>query len=128
MKTNDSFKGGNRKRSIMQPMPDRAVKYIQAHKAEGIPIDAITPENEQMPGGSNPSMVMRATEQSTFIKNNLRPAFAAAGINTEIISLRSQCRPARLSPGCFERCSSKTYVNGSAFHLYGGSITALAGA
>ncbi len=38
---------------------------------EGIKIDAITPQNEPLHGGNNPSMIMTAQEQTDFIKNNL---------------------------------------------------------
>ncbi len=44
-------------------------------KAEGITIDAITPQNEPLHGGNNPSMVMQATEQADFVKNHLGRLF-----------------------------------------------------
>ena len=53
-------------------------------KAEGITIDAITPQNEPLHGGNNPSMVMQAAEQANFIKNSLGPAFVNNNINTKI--------------------------------------------
>jgi O-glycosyl hydrolase len=65
-------------------------------KAEGITIDAITPQNEPLHGGNNPSMVMQAAEQSTFIKNHLGPAFQAASINTKIHCLTITMQTVRI--------------------------------
>ncbi|OQP50309.1 glucosylceramidase [Niastella yeongjuensis] len=125
MKTNDSFKGGSLKPEYYAAYANYFVKYIQAMKAEGIPIDAITPQNEPLHGGNNPSMVMQANEQTTFIKNNLGPAFAAAGINTKIIAYDHNADRPDYPLTVLNDAAANPYVNGSAFHLYGGSITAL---
>jgi glucosylceramidase len=125
MKTNGSFVGGSLKPEYYATYANYFVKYIQAMKAEGITIDAITPQNEPLHGGNNPSMVMQATEQATFIKNNLGPAFAAAGINTKIIAYDHNADRPDYPLTVLNDAAAKPYVNGSAFHLYGGSITAL---
>jgi glucosylceramidase len=125
MKTTGSFVGGSLKPEYYATYANYFVKYIQAMKAEGITIDAITPQNEPLHGGNNPSMVMQATEQATFIKNNLGPAFAAAGINTKIIAYDHNADKPDYPLTVLNDAGAKPYVNGSAFHLYGGSITAL---
>jgi glucosylceramidase len=125
MKDNGSFKGGSLKPEYYAAYANYFVKYLQAMKAEGITIDAITPQNEPLHGGNNPSMVMQATEQATFIKNNLGPAFAAVGINTKIIAYDHNADKPEYPLTVLDDAAAKPYVNGSAFHLYGGSITAL---
>ena len=85
MKTNNSFVGGSLKPEYYSAYAQYFVKYIQAMKAEGITIDAITPQNEPLHPGNNPSMLMLATEQAEFIKNHLGPAFQAASLPTKII-------------------------------------------
>ena len=85
MKSNNSFVGGSLKPEYYAVYAQYFVKYIQAMKAEGITIDAITPQNEPLHGGNNPSMLMQPAEQADFIKNHLGPAFRAASINTKII-------------------------------------------
>src|SRR3954462_14001523 len=85
MKTTGSFVGGSLKPEYYATYANYFVKYIQAMKSEGIPIDAITPQNEPLHGGNNPSMVMQPLEQAAFIKNYLGPAFKKAGIKTKII-------------------------------------------
>jgi glucosylceramidase len=125
MKTNGSFVGGSLKPEYYSVYANYFVKYIQAMKAEGITIDAITPQNEPLHGGNNPSMVMQATEQATFIKNNLGPAFAATGINTKIIAWDHNCDNPGYPLTVLNDAAAKPFVDGSAFHLYNGSITAL---
>jgi glucosylceramidase len=125
MKTTGSFVGGSLKPEYYATYANYFVKYLQAMKEEGITIDAITPQNEPLHGGNNPSMVMQATEQATFIKNNLGPAFAAAGINTKIIAYDHNADKPEYPITVLNDAGAKPYVNGSAFHLYGGSITAL---
>src|SRR5215218_7118453 len=85
MKTNNNSVGGSLLPQYYTVYANYFVKYIQAMKAEGISIDAITPQNEPLHGGNNPSMVMQAAEQAEFIKNHLGPAFKNAGINSKII-------------------------------------------
>lgn len=125
MKTNGSFVGGNLKPECYDAYANYFVKYIQAMKAEGITIDAITPQNEPLHGGNNPSMVMQATDQAVFIKNHLGPAFAAAGITTKIIVYDHNADRPDYPLTILNDPAAKAYIDGSAFHLYGGSISAL---
>ena len=78
MKDNGSSIGGSLQPQYYSVYAQYFVKYIQAMRAKGITIDAITPQNEPQHGGNNPSMVMSATQQADFIKNHLGPAFQAA--------------------------------------------------
>lgn len=125
MKTNNSFVGGNLKPEYYAAYAQYFVKYIQAMKAEGITIDAITPQNEPLHGGNNPSMVMQASEQADFIKNHLGPAFRNAGITAKIIVYDHNADRPDYPLAILNDAAAKPFVDGSAFHLYGGSITAL---
>lgn len=125
MKTKSSFVGGSLKPEYYSAYANYFVKYIQAMKAEGIAIDAITPQNEPLHGGNNPSMVMQAAEQATFIKDHLGPAFVAAGITTKIIAYDHNADRPDYPLTILNDAAAKSFVDGSAFHLYGGSITAL---
>ena len=125
MKSGSSFVGGSLKPEYYAAYAKYFVKYIRAMKAEGITIDAITPQNEPLHGGNNPSMVMQASEQASFIKDHLGPAFAAAGIAAKIIVYDHNADRPDYPIAVLDDAGAKPYVNGSAFHLYGGSITAL---
>jgi glucosylceramidase len=74
MKDNNSFYGGSLKPEYFDAYAKYFVKYIQAMTAEGITIDAITPQNEPLNAYNNPSMLMLSADQGRFVKNNLGPA------------------------------------------------------
>jgi glucosylceramidase len=125
MKDNGNFKGGSLKPEYYSVYANYFVKYIQQMKAEGITIDAITPQNEPMHDGNNPSMKMIATEQRDFVKNHLGPAFQAAGLTTRIIVWDHNCDDPGYPITILDDPAAKAYVDGSAFHLYAGDIGAL---
>jgi glucosylceramidase len=70
-------------------------------------------------------MVMEAPEQANFIKNNLGPDFQAAKIKTKIILYDHNADRPDYPISILNDPEVKKYVDGSAFHLYGGKIEAL---
>ena len=125
MKDKDSFVGGRLQAQYYDVYAKYFVKYIQQMKAEGIVIDAVTPQNEPLHGGNNPSMEMSALEQTNFIKNNLGPAFKAANITTKIIAYDHNCDNPNYPKAILADPAANPFVDGSAFHLYAGDIVAL---
>jgi len=126
MKTNSNSIGGSLKLQYYAAYAKYFVKYIQEMKKEGIRIDAITIQNEPLYGGNNPSMVMQAADQALFIKNHLGPAFAANNIDTKIIIYDHNADRTDYPITVLNDPEAKKYVDGSAFHLYGGAINDLA--
>ncbi|MGB5008404.1 MAG: glycoside hydrolase family 30 beta sandwich domain-containing protein [Ferruginibacter sp.] len=125
MKSNGSSIGGSLLPAYYSVYAKYFVKYIQAMQAKGIPINAITIQNEPQHGGNNPSMLMSATEQASFIKNNLGPEFQTAGVTTKIIIWDHNCDNANYPISILNDAAAKPYIDGSAFHLYAGDISAL---
>jgi len=125
MKTNNASVGGSLKREWFDAYALYFVRYIQAMKAEGITIDAVTVQNEPLYGGNNPSMVMTAADQALFIRQSLGPAFTAAGITTKIIIYDHNADRTDYPLEILNDAVARNYVDGSAFHLYGGSINNL---
>jgi glucosylceramidase len=125
MKDKNSFVGGKLQTKYYEVYAKYFVKYIQQMKAEGIAIDAITPQNEPLHGGNNPSMEMSALEQMDFIKNHLGPAFKTANITTKIIAYDHNCDNPNYPKAILADAVAYPFVDGSAFHLYAGDITAL---
>jgi glucosylceramidase len=125
MKTNNSFKAGSLNTAYYDAYARYFVKFIQAMKAEGITIDAITPQNEPLNPNNNPSMVMQAPEEAAFIKNNLGPQFQSAGIATKIIVYDHNADRPDYPLAILADNDASKYVDGSAFHLYGGAISVL---
>ena len=125
MKDNGNSIGGSLQTQYYDAYARYFVKYIQQMKANGITINAITPQNEPLYGGNNPSMVMTAQQQGDFIKNNLGPAFQGAGISTKIILYDHNCDKPDYPITILNDAAARPFVDGSAFHLYGGDISAL---
>ena len=125
MKDNDSFVGGSLKPEYYEVYARYWVKYLKAMQTEGIVIDALTPQNEPLHGGNNPSMEMSAVEQANFIKNNLGPSLSAASIPTKIVVYDHNCDNPQYPISILNDASANTFVDGSAFHLYAGDIAAL---
>ena len=125
MKDNGSSKGGSLQPQYYQVYAEYFVKYIQAMKSHGIVIDAITPQNEPLHPGNNPSMYMTALQQAEFIKTNLGPAFAKAKIKTKIVVYDHNCNKPEYPLAILNDPKALPFVAGSAFHLYEGDISAL---
>ena len=125
MKDNNSFVGGSLQPQYYEVYANYWVKYLEKMQAEGISIDALTPQNEPLHGGNNPSMVMTATQQTDFIKNNLGPALQAANLDTKIITYDHNCDNPQYPIEVLSDAAANAFVDGSAFHLYAGDIQAL---
>lgn len=125
MKTNGSFKGGSLKPAYFPSYAKYLIKYIQAMKEQGVLIDAITIQNEPLHPGNVPSMYMAAKDQAIFIKTALGPQFKSAGIATKIIVYDHNADKPEYPIEILNDADAKAYVDGSAFHLYGGDISAL---
>ncbi len=125
MKDNASSKGGGLLLQYYAAYANYFVKYIQAMKTNGITVDAITIQNEPENPGNNPSLAMSALEEANFVKNNLGPAFQSAGINAKIIVWDHNCDNPNYPITVLNDPAARTFVDGSAFHLYAGDIGAL---
>jgi glucosylceramidase len=124
MKDNNSSIGGSLQKQYYGVYANYFVKYIQAMQAEGIPIDAITPQNEPLNPKNNPSMYMTATDEADFIKN-LGAAFEKSRITTKIICYDHNADVPEYPLTILNDAEARKYVDGSAFHLYAGNISAL---
>ncbi|MBO8446878.1 MAG: RICIN domain-containing protein [Bacteroidetes bacterium] len=98
------------------------VKYLQAMQAYGIDIWAVTPQNEPLNTTNNPSMGMTKEDQYTFVNNYLGPQLESAGFgNVKIICYDHNCDNTEFPI----YVSQSSYVDGTAFHLYAGDISAM---
>lgn len=125
MKTNGDTRGGSLKPEYYAAYAKYFVKYIQAMKKEGIVIDAVTVQNEPLHPGNNPSLLMLAKDQAVFVRDHLGPAFMKAGIKTKIIIYDHNADKPEYPISILDDPGAKKYIDGSAFHLYGGTIDAL---
>ncbi len=86
MKTSNSMIGGELKEECYSVYADYFVNYIKAYGKEGLPIYAITSQNEPLfVPGHYPGMLMTAERQADFIKNYLKPRFIENRLDTKIL-------------------------------------------
>ncbi|MES2431446.1 MAG: glycoside hydrolase family 30 beta sandwich domain-containing protein [Bacteroidota bacterium] len=122
MKSNNNSVGGSLLVANYAAYANYFVKYIQAMKAQGINIWAITPQNEPGNSNNNPSMLMTSAQQITFLNSNLGPALTAANLTTKIIVYDHNCDNTAYPIAVL---NGSTYASGAGFHLYSGDIGAL---
>lgn len=123
MKTNNSWVGGSLQTQYYAAYARYFVKYFAAMQAQGISIWGITPQNEPENPHNEPSMLMNSTEQKNFINQQLGPQMAAAGYgNIKIIAFDHNCDNTAYP---IDVLNNSSYVDGAAFHLYLGNISAM---
>jgi glucosylceramidase len=125
MKTNDNASGGSLLPQYYGVYANYLVKYVQAMQAQGIHIDAITPQNEPLNANNDPAMVETAVQEDTLVRFFIGPAFAAAGLTTKIIVYDHNCDQPGYPETILADPATNPFVDGSAFHLYAGDISAL---
>jgi glucosylceramidase len=125
MKTNNAVKGGSLKPEFYKAYALYLARYIYDMKRQGITIDAITVQNEPLHPGNTPSLLMLAPDQATFIREHLGPMFKQFGIKTKIVIYDHNADRPDYPIGILNDSKAKAFIDGSAFHLYGGKIEAL---
>jgi glucosylceramidase len=117
-----SFTGGTLAAAHYESYGQYWLDYMNAMKAQGITIWAITPQNEPLNGTNCPSMTLTKENELGLINSYIGPKLRGAGFNCKIICYDHNCDNTDF-PTYVAKNSS--YVDGSAFHLYAGSISAL---
>ncbi|MFU8860759.1 MAG: glycoside hydrolase family 30 protein [Cyclonatronaceae bacterium] len=125
MKSNKNSIGGTLLPEFYDAYALYFVKYVTEMREEGIRIDAITVQNEPLHPGNNPSILMKAAEQAEFIKNHLGPAFEMHAIDTKIIIYDHNLDRIDYPLEILADPDARKYIDGTAFHLYGGIIDSM---
>jgi glucosylceramidase len=126
MKTNASLKGGNLRTDAYASYANYLVRYIQAFQSQGIPIHAITPQNEPLFNtAAYPCMQMTAAEQIDFIRNYLGPAFSQNSIQTKILVYDHNWDQPGYPMDVLNDQGVQSYVAGAAFHGYSGNASSM---
>ncbi|KAI7263949.1 hypothetical protein KC345_g8993 [Hortaea werneckii] len=122
MKYSGTLNGGKLKAEYYQTYADYFKKYIQAYQAQGIPVYAVTVQNEPMyETGAYPSMGMNEQDETGFIGDYLGPTLRSAGINTKIIAFDHNYLNWSFPNTVVQNLKNSgkaSYIAGSAFHHY----------
>lgn len=125
MKTNHDIQGGHLQARYYPVYARYFVRYIRAMQQHGIRIGAVTVQNEPFNDGNTPSMQFFAKEELAFVKNDLGPVFSREGIRTKILIYDHNCDAPEYPISILTDPEARKYIDGSAFHLYAGNISAL---
>lgn len=125
MKTNQAAKGGSLKPEYNEAYANYIMQYVKEMENEKIIIDAITIQNEPENPNNTPSLLMTAVEQKDFIKNHLGPLLQKEKIETKIIIFDHNADHPAYPISILNDSIANTFIDGTAFHLYLGEITAL---
>ncbi len=63
------------------PLAQYFVRFLQAYRAAGIPVGAITPQNEPGQNSTYPGLNMDEPSEAALVTGNLRPALRSAGLH-----------------------------------------------
>ncbi|HEX7735524.1 MAG TPA: discoidin domain-containing protein [Ktedonobacteraceae bacterium] len=122
MKSTDSMEGGTLNTSAYASYANYFVKYIQAYQALGVPIYAVTVQNEPLyvPVGY-PGMSFPADQEATFIKNYLAPAFAQNNITSKILGYDHNWDQPGYPTSLLNDANTNAALAGTAWHCYAGA-------
>jgi glucosylceramidase len=125
MKTSDSMIRGALLPSAYGPLAKYFVKFIQAYEAAGIPIFAVTMQNEPLNIPNDyPGLGMTAGEQIVFLRDHMGSAFHDAGLKTKIMVFDHNWDLIDFPIKVLSDSKAAAAAAGTAIHCYGGSVTA----
>lgn len=123
MKTSGSMIAGQLKPEHYGAYAEYFVKYIQAFAGHGLPIYAVTPQNEPLYEPHHyPSMLMLPDTQAEFVREHLKPAFVRNGIESKILCYDHNWDRPDYPLDVLEQAGDS--VDGVAWHWYGGEPAA----
>jgi glucosylceramidase len=125
MKTSGSMIEGTLLPSAYAPLAKYFVRYAQAYEAAGVPVYAVTVQNEprNIPT-SYPGMGMSAEEQANFIRDDLGPALRAAAVKAKILAFDHNWDLIDFPITVLRDKQAASFIPGIAMHCYGGNPTA----
>jgi len=125
MKTSGSMIQGTLLPSAYGPLAKYFVRYVQAYEGAGVPIYAVTVQNEPLNIPTDyPGMGMSAEEQANFIRDNLGPAFRAAAVKAKILTFDHNWDLIDFPIKMLNDKQAASFIPGIAVHCYGGNPTA----
>ncbi len=124
MKSNNSMLGGNMQRKHMPAYANYFVKFLQGYEAEGVPVQAITVQNEvdTDQDGRMPACTWPMEYEADFVRQHLGPAFERAGVKAKIWIIDHNYNLWGRAIGELETPGVHKYTNAIAWHGYVGQI------
>src|SRR6059036_2465240 len=125
MKTTGSLIQGTLRPEAYGPLAEYFRRYIEAYRAEGVPIYAITVQNEPHYEPANyPGMRLEPPARAWFIGQYLGPLFARSGIGTIILDWDHNWDEYQSPLQVLADTAAPRYIAGVAWHCYAGEVSA----
>ena len=125
MKSSGTMNGGNMNPAYFPSLAMYFVDFVQAYQQQGIPIYALSVQNEPLYSTTGyPSESLAASDESTFIASNLGPALSAAGLGNVKILAYEHNWDNTAYPETVLGSPAAPFVAGSSFHCYAGDPSA----
>ena len=123
MKAGGSMLGGSMRQKYFAPYAKYFVKFLEAYAAEGVPIQAVTVQNEvdTDQDGRMPACCWPQEYEMGFVKNHLGPALDQNGISTKIWILDHNYNLWGRAVAELDDPGVHKYANAVAFHGYVGT-------
>jgi glucosylceramidase len=122
MKSNHSMLGGNMQRQHMAAYANYFAKFLQGYQAEGVPIQAVTVQNEvdTDQDGRMPACSWPQEYEADFVRQALGPTLQKAGLKTQIWLVDHNYNLWGRALGELETPDLRTYSKSIAWHGYVG--------
>lgn len=130
MKANGQMNNSNHTGTLLAssygPLAQYFVKFLQGYAAQGVPVYAITPQNEPSYATAYPGMDFSEQSEASFVANNLGPALAQANLSPKVLGtdfntdqLSNYAEPLMRDAGAAK------YLAGTSWHCYAGNLGAI---
>jgi glucosylceramidase len=125
MKTTGSLIKGTLRPEFYPAFAQYFAHWIDAYQAEGLPITAVTLQNEPHYEPDNyPGMLLEPAQRADVIKNYVGPLFARLGITAHIWEWDHNWDDVNSPLTVLGNAGARPYVAGVAWHCYPGDISA----
>jgi len=123
MKAGGSMLGGSMRRKYLPNYAQYFLKFLQAYAAEGVPIQAVTPQNEvdTDQDGRMPACIWPQEYEIAFVRDHLGPLLQQQGISTKIWVLDHNYDLWGRAIHELDDPGLRHYANAVAWHGYAGS-------
>ena len=127
MKFNRNMKGGTIRKRTLEPYSRYLLKFVEAYKAEGVPVDAVTVQNEvdTTVDGRYASCLWAQEDEILFVAKFLGPLFRKAGCATKIWVLDHNFTLWGRAIAELSDPAAAEFIDGIAWHGYAGVPSAM---
>jgi glucosylceramidase len=125
MKTSGSLIGGTLNTSSEGVYAEYLVRALQSYAADGVPIDALTVQNEpEYSPADYPGMTLTESQEADLVAQHLGPDLRASAPGTALVGYDHNWSDTTYPASLLADPGAGPYVAGVAFHCYAGDVSA----